>query len=88
MTLTVMFLHRKLLSTCLRDPVRQVDGLLPDPDLHPVRPDRHHLLGELLAQQERDARQGGAGCHHRAHHDDADVVDERGPTQDILRQID
>lgn len=72
----------------MRNPIREVDGLLPHPDLHPQRPHRHHQLGVLLAQQERDTGPSRPRCHHRAHDDDAHVIDERRPPQDILRQVD
>ena len=34
----------------MRDSVREVNGLLPHPDLHSFLADRHHLLGLLLAE--------------------------------------
>lgn len=79
--------RRKLLSPGLRDPVRPLHGLLSDPDLHPVRADRHHLVGVLLAQQERHSGQSGPRRHHRAHHDHAHVFHQRRPAQDLLRQV-
>lgn len=71
----------------MRNPIRQIDGLLPYPDLHTQRTDRHHIVGELLAEQMRDARPSLAGRHHRVDDDHAHVVDERRVAEDILRQV-
>lgn len=78
---------RKLLSSGLRDTVRSFHGLLPHPDLHSIWSDRHHLLGQLLAEPQCDTRQGGPRCHHRAHHDHPHVVHQCRATQDFLRQV-
>jgi len=71
----------------LRNPIRAIHGLLPDPDLHTQRTDRHHILGELLAEPERYAGQSGVRRHHRVDHDHAHVVHERGAAEDIVREI-
>lgn len=81
------FNRRKLLAAGLRDPVRTVDGLLPDPDLHTLRADCHNIVGELLAKPKRDPRSGGPRSNHCAHYDDPNVLDERGATKDLLRQV-
>ena len=81
------FFNRKLFSTGLRDPVHPIHRLLLDPDLHPVKHDRHHLMGLILDQQRRDARSSRSWGDHRAHHDHLDDVDERGASQGLLRQI-
>lgn len=70
----------------MRDSIRTIHGLLPHSNLHPVRPDRHHLLGELLAEPERHPCPSGARGNHRLDHDHAHVLDERGATQDLIRQ--
>lgn len=44
------FNRRKLFAAGLRDPVRTVDGLLPDSNLHTLGLDRHYIVGELLAE--------------------------------------
>ena len=80
-------LDGQLLETGLRNPVRPLDGLLPDPDLHPVQSDRHHLVGLLLAEQGSHAGQSRPRGHHRLDHDHVDGVDERGAAQNILRQV-
>ncbi|KAL2750680.1 ionotropic GABA-aminobutyric acid receptor RDL3 isoform X10 [Vespula maculifrons] len=80
-------IDRKLLAAGLRDPVRTIDGLLPDPDLHTLRVDRHNIVGELLAKPKRDPRSGGPRSNHCAHYDDPNVLDERGATKDLLRQV-
>lgn len=80
--------HRKLFPISLRDPIRKIDGLLPNPDLYPVRADRHHLLGQFLVEQKRHSGQSGAGRHHCIDHDYAYVIHERRVTQNILRQVD
>jgi len=46
--------------------------LLHHADLHPVHPDRHPVLGLLLAGRGRRPRQDITGAAHRAHHDDAE----------------
>lgn len=71
----------------MRDPIREVHGLLSDPNLHTQRTDRHHILGELLAEPERHAGQSGFGCHHRADHDHAHVIHQRSAAEDIVREI-
>jgi len=71
----------------LRDPIRAVHGLLSDPNLHTQRTDRHHILGELLAEPECHAGQSGFGCHHRADHDHAHVIHQRSAAEDIVREI-
>lgn len=71
----------------MRDPVREVDGLLPDSNIHTQRADRHHLVGELLAEQERHARQSRPRRHHRVDHDHAHVLHQRRATEDIVRQV-
>lgn len=45
------------------------DGILPDPDVHPVPPHRHPLMGVFLDQHGRSSCQSGTGYHHRAYHD-------------------
>ena len=50
-------------------PPGAADGLLPDPDVHPLAAHRHPVLGVLLDQHGRRARPRGPGHHHRAHHD-------------------
>ena len=72
----------------MRHPIRAIDGLLLDSNLHPVQPDRRHLMGVLLAEPERVTSPRVPGCHHRAHHDHAHVLDQRGAAQDLLRQVD
>lgn len=78
---------RKLLSSGVRDSIRSLHGILPHPDLHSIWSDRHHLLGQFLAEPQCDTGQGGPRCHHRAHHDHPHVVNQRSATQDFLRQI-
>ena len=43
------FNHRELFSSCLRDSIRQVNGLLPYPDLYPIQSDCGHFMGLILA---------------------------------------
>lgn len=81
------FNRRELLAAGLRDPVRTVDGLLPDPDLHTLGADCHNIVGELLAKPKRDPRSGGPRSNHCAHYDDPNVLDQRGATKDLLRQV-
>ena len=78
---------RKLFSAGMRDPVRTFHGILPHPDLYPFWSHRHNLVGQLLAEPKRDARQSGLGRHHRAHHDHPHVVHQRRATQDFLCQV-
>lgn len=66
---------RKLFETGLRNPVCQIDGILSDPDLYTKRADRHHIVGELLAEQMCNARPSVVGCHHCVDHDHSHVVD-------------
>lgn len=79
--------NRKLLSSGMRDPVRSFHGLLPHPDLHPIWTDRHHLVGQFLAEPERDTRQGSSGSHHSAHDDNPHVIHQRCSAQDLLCEI-
>ncbi|XP_061541228.1 glycine receptor subunit alphaZ1 isoform X2 [Phycodurus eques] len=62
------------------------DGLLPDPDVHPVPAHRHPVLGVLLDQHGRRPRPGGPGHHHRAHHDHAELGIPSLPAQGVLRE--
>lgn len=78
---------RKLLAAGVRHPVRALDGLLHDPDLHPVQSDRRHLVGFLLVEPQRVAGARLARRHHCADHDDAHVVHQRRPAQNLLRQV-
>lgn len=79
---------RKLLAPGVRDPVCPEHGLLPHPNLHSLRPHRHHLLGQLLAQQKRDTSSSRSWCHHCAHHDYAHVLHKRCAAKDFLCEID
>jgi len=83
-----VFACRKLLPSCVRYPVRAVNGVLPDPDLHPFGADRDNLVGELLAEPQRDARPGRPGRHHCFDHDHTHVFNQRCAAKDILRQVD
>ena len=83
----LIFKHRQLFANVAGDPVRPLDGLLPDPDLHSVRFDCHHLVGFLLAQQASHASSCVARCHHRADHDNAHVLHQRCLAKDLLRQV-
>jgi len=78
---------RQLFEIGLRNPIRTVHGLLPDPDLHTQRIDRHHFVGELLAEQVRDARPRLVRRYHRVDHDHAHVVHQRSAAEDIVRQV-
>lgn len=78
---------RKLLSPGVRDSVRSIHGVLPHPDLHSIWPDRHHLVGQFLAEPQCNTCQSGPRSDHRTHHDHPHVVHERRTTQDLLRQI-
>ena len=79
--------YRQLFENVAGDPVRPLDGLLPDPNLHPVRPDCHHLVGLFLAQQGRHAGPRLPRRHHRADHDYSHVIYQRCLAKDFLRQI-
>lgn len=71
----------------MRNSVRQIHGLLPDPDLHSQWAHRHHIVGELLVEQVRDARPSLVGRHHRVNDDHAHVLDQRRSAENIVRQI-
>lgn len=71
----------------MRNSVRAFDGLLSDPDLHTVWSDRHYILGLLLAEPERNPRQGIARRHHRVDYDHAYVFDQRRSTENLVRQV-
>jgi len=71
----------------VRDPIREIDGLLPNPNIYTQRTDRHHLVGELLAEQKCHPRQSRTWRHHRVDHDHAHVLHQRRAAQDILRQV-
>ena len=83
----VVLQNRELLASGVRHPVRPLHGLLPDPDLHPVQFDCRHLLGFLLAQPQRLAGPRLPRRHHRAHHDDAHVLNQRPIAKNLLRQV-
>jgi len=80
-------LYRQLFETSLRNSIRQIDGLLPDPDLYTQWADRHHILGKLLVEQVRDAGQSFAGRHYRVDDDYAHVINQRRSPQNIVRQV-
>lgn len=71
----------------MRDSVRTEHGILSHPDLHPLRTDCHHFMGQLLAKQKRDTCPSRPWCHHRAYHDHAHVIHQRCAAKDFLRQI-
>lgn len=71
----------------MRNSVRSFHGLLPHPDLHSIWSDCHYLVGQFLAESQRNACQGGSRRHDGAHHDHPHVIHQRGSTEDILRQI-
>ena len=58
----------------MRDPIRAVHGLLPDPDLHTIRPHCRHILGLILAQQGRHTRPRWSGGDNCAHYDNPDII--------------
>ena len=68
--------------------VRKIDGLLPHSNLHTVRVDRHHFVGEFLAEQKRHSRSGTAGRDHRADDDHLDVLYQCRATQNLVHKID
>jgi hypothetical protein len=78
---------RELLTAGMRDPVCPLHGLLPHPDLLPIQPDCNHLMGELLAESQRDAGTSQPRRHHCADHDYAHVLYQCSTAQDILRQV-
>lgn len=44
-------------------------------------------MGELLAKPKRNPRSGSPRSNHCAHHDDPYVLDQCGPSQNLLRQV-
>ena len=47
--------------------VHQVHGILPHPGLHPLQPDRGHVMGQLLPGQGLSSRQDRPRGHHGPH---------------------
>lgn len=60
--------------------------LLPHPDLHAQFPNRHHLLGLLLAQRRGQPSPSVSRLAHRAHPDHTDRRGQPVPAQGILHQ--
>lgn len=71
----------------MRNSIRQIDGLLSDPNLHTVRSNRYHLVGQFLAEQKRYACSSSSGRDYCAHDDHVDVIYQCGLTKDFLHQI-
>ena len=81
------WLFRQLLPSGLWDPVCEVNGILPHPDLHSLLADCHHLLGLLLAQQRSHPSTSGTGGDDCPHHDHPHLLHQLSASQDLVRQV-
>ena len=82
-----MYFLRKLLTIILRNSVYVVDGLLPDPDLHPLFTHRRHLVGLFLAQPGCNTSKGVTWCDNRANNDHTNWNDQCPTAKDFLSEV-
>ncbi len=76
--------YRKLLKIGVPDSVRSIYGLLPYTDLHTIRIDSHHIVGQFLVKSKRHPRSSTTRRNHSANHDHFDVFNQCSFTKNFL----